>query len=345
MAVRRVPAEFRTIQAAVEASAPGDTIRVAGGVYAECVTIGEGKDRLAILGAGADSVILQGEGKGAGFAIRGSAGVTIAGFTVTGFYVGVEVATCDNVIRDVVTTDCIDDGITGTEGASRNLFCRVLSRNNGDEGIEINGVHSYVVDSTLERNGDDGIDINGEGNLATGNRASGHLQGDDPAGITIEGSNNRAVGNRLVGNRWGLSTNAAGLLVFANVMIRNREFGALFRNTDLLVLANEFSCHGEEGAHFNGASRVRVLLNKAEDNDTEGFELSNNTTALVVDDNEVKGNGLGGVRLTTSAAGNAVRRNELKGSNPDILNEAPAGAGNQFADNDCKTSQPPRLCC
>ena len=99
MAVHRVPADFRTIQAAVEEAAPGDTIRVAGGIYAESVRIGPGKDRLAIIGAGPGNAILQGEGRGAGFLIEGSGGVTIAGFTVTGFGIGIDILTSDNVIR------------------------------------------------------------------------------------------------------------------------------------------------------------------------------------------------------------------------------------------------------
>lgn len=346
MAVIRVPADYRTIQEAVNAARPGDTVRVAGGVYAEAVTIREGRDRLAIIGSGPDNVILQGEGEEAGFAITGSARVTLAGFTVIGFLNGIQVATSDNVIRDMVAADCIDEGFDVLPDASRNLFIRVLSRNNGGEGIEINGAANWVIGSEFESNGDDGIDINGEGNLASENRASGHFRGENPAGITMEGNRNLAVNNCLVGNRWGLSTDAAGLLVFGNVMSRNSELGALFQDAaDSLVLANEFSCHGEEGIHFNGATRIRVILNKAEENGTEGFELSNNTTALVVDDNEVKGNGLGGIRLTLTARDDVVRRNELEESNPDLLNEAPADAGNVLDENDCETSQPPGFCC
>mgnify|MGYP003884552943 CR=1 FL=1 len=58
MAVRRVPADYRTIQEAVAASGPGDTVRVTGGVYTGTVTIGPGRDGLAVIGSGPDNVIL-----------------------------------------------------------------------------------------------------------------------------------------------------------------------------------------------------------------------------------------------------------------------------------------------
>jgi len=55
-AVLQVPAEYATIQAAVNAAAPGDTVMVAAGVYEEQVVIGSD---LVLLGAGVGQTVVQ----------------------------------------------------------------------------------------------------------------------------------------------------------------------------------------------------------------------------------------------------------------------------------------------
>jgi hypothetical protein len=99
-----VPGCYSTIQAAVNHASAGDVIKVASGTYKEYVTIGIS---VSVLGADADSTIVNATGKPHGFFVdgfdhHGLANVTISGFTVeNALFEGVLVVSASNVtIRD-----------------------------------------------------------------------------------------------------------------------------------------------------------------------------------------------------------------------------------------------------
>lgn len=340
MTVRHVPAQFRTIQAAVEESGPGDTIRVAGGIYAGPVTIGPGRDRLAIIGSGAENVIIEGPGDGAGLTITGSTMVTVTGLTVAGFVTGMEVGTSDNTIRDVTVTGSGVDGIVVSQGAARNLFLRVTVRGSGGDGIQIFGANNYVIDSQFHDNGDDGIDFDGPFNLALHNRASGN-----DSGLILQGANCLALDNQFVGNVEGIVIRSAGNLIFDNFISRNSRVGILFLDaTESLVLANEVSCNLGPGMQALAASGIAVIGNTVENNGTDGIELTGGATAFVIDDSEIEENAMAGIRLLSDTARHIIRRNKLKRNNPDIAAQPPAGENSLFDENECDTSEPRGLC-
>jgi parallel beta-helix repeat protein len=77
-----VPGDYSTIQAAITAANPGDTIYVAAGTYTENITLANGVD---VLGAGAYVTIIN--GGGSGHVVNSDAvnsTTTIDGFTITG---------------------------------------------------------------------------------------------------------------------------------------------------------------------------------------------------------------------------------------------------------------------
>lgn len=118
-ATLNVPGTYPTIQAAVNAAAPGDTIIVAAGTYTETVTIPAAKTGLIIRGAqagvdarnprGAESIV-NGAGGGFnvqasnvvidGFTVRDTSGGLGAGIVVPGSVSGVKIL--NNIIRDNV---------------------------------------------------------------------------------------------------------------------------------------------------------------------------------------------------------------------------------------------------
>ena len=162
---------FRRIAEALLVSGAGDTVQVAAGTYRERVVMRRG---VALLGAGADSTILDGEGRPNLIYIAGVEDVVVQGFalvngraverTLQGGYGfpggGVYIAGSQRV-------RVADNLISGNESDT------------GGGGIYANGDSTVVI----------------EGNLVVGNRASG-----EGGGISVVGSA-RLLGNTVVYNQ------------------------------------------------------------------------------------------------------------------------------------------------
>jgi hypothetical protein len=79
--VRNVPGAYPTIQAAIDAADPGDTIQVGAGTYNESIIIK--KSRICLEGAGIDQTIITPSGT-TGIMVNGASYVTIRDLTVKG---------------------------------------------------------------------------------------------------------------------------------------------------------------------------------------------------------------------------------------------------------------------
>lgn len=78
----RVPSEYPTIEAAVLAAVPGDTIKVAPGTYTESVKLGPG---VCLVGSGAKHTILDAGGEARTLVdLTGAPGSAVSGFTLRG---------------------------------------------------------------------------------------------------------------------------------------------------------------------------------------------------------------------------------------------------------------------
>jgi len=173
--VLNVPADFASIQEAINASRSGDTVRVAPGFYKEDLTIDS--KSLTLLGAGRGISIIQ------GFVIfktsQGSfKGFTVTGSTLSGLHLvnsnmtlssnqidhsalsGIKVEKSSGVISDNQILNNQEEGILVEDTLGLVIGSNVIEGNQSD-GITLNNSSPTILDNTIENNGADGISIRG----------------------------------------------------------------------------------------------------------------------------------------------------------------------------------------
>lgn len=170
----RVPEEFATVQAAVDAAVDGDTVLVAPGVYGPVVIDGVDltlASRFLTSGDDADITATVIDGNGTDFAVSlsGTTDATrIIGFTIRNADDGVvtrdaRMQFLDNVVRD--TNDGIDFE-SSSRGTSGGVVRDSVFEHNGDDGIDLDDATAVVIErSILRHNDNDGIEIRLHGHV------------------------------------------------------------------------------------------------------------------------------------------------------------------------------------
>lgn len=191
-----VPDDYSTIQEAIVASAPGDTISVLSGTYHESIIIdkqvsliGEGKETTTIIGPGTGDVvrISANEVKVSGFTIKGSGNIylgpfdggdagiildgvtecTISDNTLTQNTLGIFLNVSNkNTLENNVVYEHSKDGIYGRYSNNNIIGGNTASSNGGHGGIYLNPNNSnnLIEDNICTYNPDHGIKIQTDSN-------------------------------------------------------------------------------------------------------------------------------------------------------------------------------------
>ncbi|MET9088537.1 NosD domain-containing protein [Streptomyces sp. NPDC004237] len=323
-----------SIQKAVNAAQPGDTVLLATGTYRESVKVTT--PGITLRGMGAGTVLkpakkVKSSGKkaaaqkscaemGNGICVVGAKNkpledVTIARMTVTGFSrIGVmSVGTANLHVHGVAAVKNGQWGLA-EERSVHSTYRNNVARENGDAGL-------FLANSVTTEKGatdTDGTVI--EHNLLEKNRI----------GVTVRRLRNLTVSDNSV------TGNCAGVFVVGD---ENKPKAGHITVADNQVVKNNKYCKKTARLAFLQGSGI--VLTGTEDTLVTGNTVTGNSGKSPLS---------GGVVLFKSFVGassdkNQVTRNKLSGNAPaDLVNQEATKHGNSFKQNTCKKSKPAGLC-
>ncbi|CAN5692692.1 hypothetical protein BH11ACT8_BH11ACT8_28090 [soil metagenome] len=321
-----VPADYDTVQAAVDAARSGDTVLVSPGTYNEAVRVDTAGVRLQ--GTDRSDVVFDGDGlKGNGITVT-AADVVVANLTVQNF-------NQNGVLVTGFTKDGgIGHGSDGYETLDPEAFPPiegfavryVTASNNGLYGIYAFDSHDGVLEHNYASgHPDSGIYVGQcqecrilvRDNVLERN-AVGYEQANASDSVVV-------TGNRLVGNRVGLT-----------VLSDYQE--AFVPTTDGTVVGNLVADNNEVDTPHQAEGGFGI-----------GIGLSG-AVGTTVERNLVTGNETAGIAISSSAdlppTGNELSGNTATGNGADIWYAASTlapGSGNCLADNTVTSTRPPGL--
>ncbi|HKE01580.1 MAG TPA: right-handed parallel beta-helix repeat-containing protein [Planctomycetota bacterium] len=288
-----VPGDFPTIQAAIDASAPGDTILVKKGVYAEAVVL-SARSNLTIVGLG--HPVVAPASAAPGFRVVDSSDIVIRGFDVGGAanpIVAFENGG-DHRVSKCRASDLAADGIRGTNCGNTQL--------DGNRFTNLAG-HGIALDSTCH-------DFRIEKNVIV--KCGG-------TGIRAGGNNHRIEKNQ-VGNAGadGISTDVSGFehdaSILKNKVVQAHGVGVVIAGNDHELVGNQIVDSGGVGVLVNGPFFV-AELNRVTGSGDDGFRIVAGVNDAVLEKNVVSASGGDGV--DANCIHSTFEKNRVNGSASD----------------------------
>ena len=323
----RVVGPGDSIQAAVDAADPGDTLLVFG-KHRENVVIQT--DDLTVRGAGAVIVPPATPVAHACFdpAVEGEA---VHGICVSGD-VDFDTGEVSRVVANVTVSGFTIEGFTGSglvANAARDItFKGNVSRDNGESGIgAIIATGTRMLFNRASGNEQAGLSVSSSP-MADATLVANAVEGSRFGVSILDASDGRIVANSVHDNCVGVFVLASGAgTAGAFHMTANR----IRRNTRACAADEDFPALSGSGVAVVGAAGNHIVANLITGNAPAG------DTAVS-----------GGVAVVTSPAGtpptdNFVAHNTILHNNPDLFWDQ-TGTGNVFRHNRCRITTPVELC-
>lgn len=268
-----VPADYPTIQDAIDAAWPGDTIIVDSGTYYENVVVNK-KVNLLGYDTGSGMPIVDGGGFASSCAVNITAdGAQLQGFNVTHAIYGINVyANFTWVSGNIVTSR--SDGIS------------LFSAN--DSVVTANTVHNvanaigvgYANNTTVIGNTIDNANMGVEIILSNNTDLTSNTVRNSGNGILLVGTNFTPVtGNTISNNTYGLTSLGSSFIsITSNLANNNSAVGIGFANTYFsTVIGNIANQNNFSGIIVSSSSNVNVSGNTANENTVFGLTIYNST--------------------------------------------------------------------
>ena len=269
-----VPDDYSTIQAAVSAASPRDTIVVRDGAYTENINV----DKALTIKSenGPESTIVRSASPNNHLFNVTADHVTITGFTITGASgltrtweisyipaagICLNGASCCNISNNEITHNSF-----GICAFMSPYFSKIqtmvndtsISNNNishNEVGIKGTGYNSTVINNNISYNGD-GIDISHAGstvinNIIKSNRREG----------LIAGGNNTVANNIVSNNSIGIKTTGAGSIIINNDVNSNIKCGIQIESNNNTITQNNVHSNKGGGIYVYGYNDAVYLNN------------------------------------------------------------------------------------
>lgn len=307
----------QSIQAAVDAAHPGDTIKLKKGTYRGGVFVHT--HRLTIRGDGPKTVLVPGgtdhctgPAAGSGICVVGSPGFPVNGVSITSLTVRGFAAY--GVIGYITNRLAVTD---------------VTAANNGDYGItEFVSTRGWFTENWVLNNAADaglyvGDIADAKGTVVADNHASGNA-----LGVLVRHAHNVEVtGNWLVGNCTGVALVDDG---------QSGGQGRTWVSNNVLSRNNKVCPAHEDVPPLGGTG---IVLVGGQQNTIADNTIDHNRGTQPFSGGLVLEKGVSG----TPASGNVIKDNDLDANSPkDIIDHS--GGSNSFRHNDCDTSTPSSIC-